>query len=330
LWRQERCRHQPKRLLYLLKQPRTWIDARILIHVLGWVLTQRETRLPECFVLIWESTSKAINCVSDDAMKVSKERDGRGTPKRQRVVFLSRAEELELVALAQNGDLPARNRLFIAQWPLVVSIAQKHAGIGAATEDLIQEAYGGVNGDGNPVGLMYALAEFDSEKNFRFSTFARKPIEWAILDYKRREQAKDIPLDGEVLEFVGGLADLGNFNDSSGGAARTSRIISDTTSRMTAHISPYVNGLAPETRDFIAELNAEADRLNAGVQFIGLKNRIEVTGDIEDAAGTASLVGWFLSRAHNRGYFQGEQAVLRRENSRIRKELRKRAKRKPR
>jgi RNA polymerase sigma factor (sigma-70 family) len=285
-----------------------------------WVVTQREPRL---------STDKSVNCVSDQAKECSKDNDGRGPPKRQRVVFLSPVEELELVALAKNGDLPARNRLFIAQWPLVVSIAQKHASVGAATEDLIQEAYGGVNGDGNPVGLMYALDKFDSEKNFRFSTFARKPIEWAIMDYKRREQKKDTPLAGEVLEFVGGLADLGNFNDS-GGTARTSRIIIDTTNRMTAHISPYVSGLAPETRDFIAELNAEAAKHSTGVQYNGLANRIEATGDIQAAASHANLGGWFLRRALRRGYSEGEEAVLKMSNSNYRKRLRKMAKRKSR
>ena len=35
---------------------------------------------------------------------------------------------------------------------------------------------------------------------------------------------------------------------------------------ITAHISPYLNGLAPETYDFVAALNAEAARLRTGVR----------------------------------------------------------------
>ena len=46
---------------------------------------------------------------------------------------------------------------------------------------------------------------------------------------------------------------------------RTSRLISAAADRMTVHISPYKNGLAPETRDFITELNAEAAQDNTGV-----------------------------------------------------------------
>ena len=53
--------------------------------------------------------------------------------------------------------------------------------------------------------------------------------------------------------------------------------------RMTVHISPYKNGLAPETRDFIAELNAEAAQESLKVTYIGLANKIEVTGDIKGA-----------------------------------------------
>src|SRR5262245_681155 len=83
---------------------------------------------------------------------------------------------------------------------------------------------------------------------------------------------------------------------------------------ITVHISPYENGMAPETYDFVAELNAEAERLKIGVSFFGLKNRIEVTGDIQDAAGSPSLVGWFFSRAQKVGFFEGEYGVLRRGN----------------
>jgi hypothetical protein len=71
-------------------------------------------------------------------------------------------------------------------------------------------------------------------------------------------------------------------------------------------------------------------RLNTGVKYVGLANKIEVTGDIRRAAGcTTSLGGWFLRRALEVGYLDGEEPVLRKGNSQWRKELRKRAKRKP-
>jgi RNA polymerase sigma factor (sigma-70 family) len=351
LWQQERCRHQPKRLLYLLKPPRTWLEARILMAVLSqltrpvsttcsvprktwirllggvymrtvpWQGIERYVRgLPPVGKLpvnVNLSADKIVNCVSDGAMNSSKERDGR-KPQRRRHVFPTAAEELDLATTAKAGDPKARERLLSNHWPLVHRIAKKHATAAHPLFDLIQEGF---------IGLTKSFDQFDPERHLRFSTFAMLPIEWAILDYKRRQPKNEmIPLDAVKVENI---VHLGTYSEPA--AKRTSRSIRNRINRgnITVHISPYVNGLAPETHDFIAELNAEANRLNAGVQFIGLKNRIEVTGDIEGAAGTASLVGWFLSRAHNRGYFQGAQAVLRRENSRIRKELRQRAKRKP-
>jgi len=72
----------------------------------------------------------------------------------------------------------------------------------------------------------------------------------------------------------------------------------------------------------------EAEKHNAGVKFIGLANRIEAVGDLQGAANSATLFGWFLSRARKVGFFEGEERVLRRGNSQWRKKLRKRAKRK--
>jgi hypothetical protein len=111
---------------------------------------------------------------------------------------------------------------------------------------------------------------------------------------------------------------------------RTSRIIQrkiDRLREIVAHISPYQSGLAPETRDFVAALNAEAARLRTGVKYIALANRIEARGSIERAAKrTDTLGGWFLSRAIAVGYLDGVEIVLRRGNSYQRKKLRKRNK----
>jgi hypothetical protein len=110
---------------------------------------------------------------------------------------------------------------------------------------------------------------------------------------------------------------------------RTSRSIQRKIMRLraiTAHISPYVNGLAPETRDFVAALNQEAKRLGTGVRFTALANRIEVTGKIEAAAKSNTLGGWFLSGALRNGYGEGPEAVLRRGNSAWKGHLRKHAK----
>jgi RNA polymerase sigma factor (sigma-70 family) len=337
LWRLERDRRRPKRLLHFLKVPRTWVELQCLIKVLAFDWPPK----PEASALrVRDNTSKSVNCVSDEATARSRENDKRGKPKRQRIVFLSLEEELDLARRAKDGDVPARNRLFVAHWPLVASIARKHTSPLAATEDLIQEAYGGVNGDGNPVGLVYALGKFDPEKHIRFSTFARQAIEWAIKDYKGLEREQYMPsLDAlidpasdDATTWLERIPNLGAFDDTKTTYARTSRSIRNRVIRgtITAHISPYKNGLAPETLAFVAELNAEAERLNSGVKCIALANRIVATGDIHRAANcTTSLGGWFLRHAASARYFDGEEWALRVVNSQWRKELRKRAKRKP-
>ena len=333
LQRWDRRHHQRKRLLYLLQPPRTWLELQFLTRLLACLNCSR------CRLLLFEQPPLLRSWqfdkstpISDEARARSKENDKRGTPKRQRVVFPSRAEELDLARRAKDGDVPARNRLFVAHWPLVERIARKHTGLGAETEDLIQEVYGGVNGDGNPVGIVYALDKFDPEKGVRFSTFARDAIEWAIKDYKKRQTTDMPPLNAAIIENA---VDLGAHDEPEEGAKtiprRTSRSIRRraTPGTMTVHISPYPDGLKPGTRDFIAEINAEAERLGTGVKYVATANKIEATGDILAAAArTDTLGGWALSRAIRDGYLDGEDAVLRKGNSQWRKELRKRVKRK--
>ena len=95
---------------------------------------------------------------------------------------------------------------------------------------------------------------------------------------------------------------------------------------ITAHVSPYANGLAPETRIFVEALNEEAARRNLAVKFTAFANRIEARGAIQSAAATNTLSGWFLRDAIRNGFLQGEEAVFRHGNSEWRKKLRKRAK----
>jgi hypothetical protein len=113
--------------------------------------------------------------------------------------------------------------------------------------------------------------------------------------------------------------------------------------RITAHISPYLGGLAPETHHFVAELNKEAIRLKLPVRFTATANRILATGDLKRAAKSATLGGWTLRRAIKNGYLdqerrrvwlmrairrqsdseiEGERLVLKRGNSQRRGKLR--------
>jgi hypothetical protein len=96
---------------------------------------------------------------------------------------------------------------------------------------------------------------------------------------------------------------------------------------ITAHISPYSGGLAHETRDFVAVLNAEAAKHETGMEYTALANRIEARGPVgREALSRTTLGGWFLHRALAVGFVDGkdgERVVLKRGNSYVRKKIRK-------
>src|SRR3954470_9655003 len=94
--------------------------------------------------------------------------------------LLTHQEEIDLSKRAKKGDKAARKRLIEKNLRLVVSIAKKLRGRGLPFEDLIQE--------GN-IGLMKAVGKFDSDRGFRFSTYAtwwiRQTIQRAVADKGR-------------------------------------------------------------------------------------------------------------------------------------------------
>ncbi|MHB1927104.1 MAG: adenine phosphoribosyltransferase [Leptospirillum sp.] len=97
--------------------------------------------------------------------------------KLQKSHLLTFEEEQNLGRRIRDGDENARQTMIQSNLRLVVSIAKRYIGRGLLLEDLIEE--------GN-LGLMKAVAKFDPERGFRFSTYAswwiRQAIERAIIN----------------------------------------------------------------------------------------------------------------------------------------------------
>lgn len=94
--------------------------------------------------------------------------------------LLTREQELELSRRAKAGCEEAKSQLVSANLRLVVSVAKRFVGRGVALGDLYQE--------GN-MGLLRAVAKYDPDRGFRFSTYAtwwiRQSVARAVCDQAR-------------------------------------------------------------------------------------------------------------------------------------------------
>lgn len=126
-----------------------------------------------------------LSDISDDSIRMYLNEIGR-------FPLIDAEEEIRLGRLIKKGDQEARRKLAEANLRLVVSIAKKYMGRGLGLLDLIQE--------GN-VGLFRAVDKFDSEKGFKFSTYAtwwiRQGVTRAIAD-----QARTIRVPVHMIETI--------------------------------------------------------------------------------------------------------------------------------
>lgn len=110
-----------------------------------------------------------------------------------KIPLLTREEENDLAAKAKAGDQAARQKIASANLRFVVNIAKKYRHSGMDMTDLISE--------GN-VGLMTAIDKFDSQKGYRFISYAVWWIRQSILKaiYETKDAIR-LPLN-RVNELV--------------------------------------------------------------------------------------------------------------------------------
>ena len=89
---------------------------------------------------------------------------------------LSEAEEQHYLALAQQGDLEARNVLIERNLRLVAHIMKKYYAQTAQQEDLISIG---------TIGLIKGITTFDPAKGARLATYAARCVENAMLSQRK-------------------------------------------------------------------------------------------------------------------------------------------------
>ena len=93
-----------------------------------------------------------------------------------RLQTLSNEEMMRLIELAQKGDQAAKQRLVEGNLKLVLSVIQRFLGRGENPDDLFQVGC---------IGLLKAIANFDTTKDVRFSTYGVPMIVGELRRYLR-------------------------------------------------------------------------------------------------------------------------------------------------
>ena len=116
---------------------------------------------------------------------------------------ITKEKEIELINLAKNGDITARNKILTANLRFVFDIAKRYKGHGATLDDLISE--------GN-MGLIKAIEKFDVTKNVKFISYAVWWVRQYIQDFLKKTQLRSTV---EIIEVrIGNEEDDENCLDN--------------------------------------------------------------------------------------------------------------------
>jgi RNA polymerase primary sigma factor len=112
---------------------------------------------------------------------------------------LSKEDEMSFIIKAQGGDDKAREQVIKANLLFVVSVSKQYQGLGLDLLDLINE--------GN-IGLIRAIDKFDTDRDYKFITFAVGEIRGAIAEainqksrtvrLKNRERLTNTTVSGDT------------------------------------------------------------------------------------------------------------------------------------
>lgn len=95
---------------------------------------------------------------------------------------LTPRQEVEAFEAFRAGDLQARDRLIRHNLRLVAHVVKNYYALPGDSDDLISIG---------TIGLIKAVNSFDSTKKARFSTYASRCIENAMLSQQRQRKAKE-------------------------------------------------------------------------------------------------------------------------------------------
>lgn len=113
--------------------------------------------------------------------------------------ILTKEEEEQLLLKVKAGDIEAKNKLIVSNLRLVVSIAKSYLSKKMSLIDMISE--------GN-IGLIHAVEKFDTDKGYRFSTYAvwwiKQSISKALINKGREIRVPSYKYDlyNKINKFI--------------------------------------------------------------------------------------------------------------------------------